>query len=81
MSQISSEKNEFSPDECLPNFNLKFDFFERPKNPPDFALLGSREKKVLIKIVFCRQMTKFLAERSVIERVRDSNETKRVWRL
>lgn len=49
MSQISLEKKEFSPDECLPNFNLKFDFFERPKNPPDFALLGSREKKGIDK--------------------------------
>ena len=81
MSQISLEKKEFSPDECLPNFNLKFDFFERPKNPPHFILLGSQEKKALIKIVFSRQMTKFLAERSVIARARDSNETKRVWRL
>lgn len=49
MSQISLEKKQFSPDECLPNFNLKFDFFERPKNPPDFALLGSREKKGIDK--------------------------------
>ena len=81
MSEISLEKKQFSPDECLPNFNLKFDFFERRKNPPHFVLLGSREKKVLIKIVFCRQMTKFLAERSVIARVRDSNETKSVWSL
>ena len=81
MSQIPLEKKEFSPDECLPNFNLKFDFFERRKNPPHFSLLGSRGKRALIKFVFCRQMTKFLAEGSVIARVRDSNETKRVWRL
>ena len=32
MSQKLLGKNEFTPDECLPNFNLKFDFLERPKN-------------------------------------------------
>lgn len=69
MSQISLEKNEFTTDECLPNFNLKFNFLERPKTTPDFLLLGAREKGALIKIVSCRQMTKFPEERSVIARV------------
>ena len=31
MSQKSLQKNKFTPDECLPNFYLKFDFLERPK--------------------------------------------------
>ena len=31
MSQKSLEKNEFTPDECLPNFYLKFDLSEKPK--------------------------------------------------
>jgi len=33
MLQKSLEKDEFTPDECLPNFYKKFEFLERPNKP------------------------------------------------
>ena len=49
MSQKSLEKNEFTPDECLPNFYLKFDFLEGPKKPLSLQSTRNRRQQREIK--------------------------------
>ena len=43
LSQKSLEKNQFTPDECLPNFYLKFYSSEKPKKP--LVLRSTRKRR------------------------------------
>ena len=51
MSQKSLENNEFTPDECLPNFYLKFDFLERLKKPLSLQSTRNRWQREMKKCI------------------------------